>query len=264
MTKKSTILPLSPYIQYLDSLKHSTIFRDFSHYVKDIEKNSFFKNLLDLFPSRISITNYQTQEYLFINESKGEGLTGYPVKEFIKNGMAFFISQIHPDDMQVIANNSFPKILASLNKFTVEEIKQFKFSYTYRFKRKDNIWVKFLQNYVILEMDEDRNPLLLLNFVSDITPYKKDDVVISTLSHNENKNGIMNMITKHFNACINTSGRENEIIRYIANGSKTKEIAIKMHLSEYTVRAHKRNIFIKTKTKNIAQLTSFAFANGII
>lgn len=61
-----------------------------------------------------------------------------------------------------------------------------------------------------------------------------------------------------------TSERENEVIRYIAKGAGTKEIAAKMHLSIYTVRAHKRNIFEKTKTRNIAELTSYAYINGVI
>ena len=78
------------------------------------------------------------------------------------------------------------------------------------------------------------------------------------------ENGIMNMLTKELSSYSSTTERENEIIRYIASGIKTKEIADKMHLSEYTIRAHKRNIFKKTRTTNIAGLTNYAFANGIV
>lgn len=74
----------------------------------------------------------------------------------------------------------------------------------------------------------------------------------------------MDMIIMDSNIDAKTSERENEVIRYIAKGIRTKEIAAKMYLSTYTVRAHKRNIFEKTKTRNIAQLTSYAFVNGII
>lgn len=74
----------------------------------------------------------------------------------------------------------------------------------------------------------------------------------------------MNMIIRHSKVGTKTSERENEVIRYIAKGAGTKEIAAKMHLSIYTVRAHKRNIFEKTETRNIAELTSYAYVNGII
>ncbi|MCE9538436.1 MAG: LuxR C-terminal-related transcriptional regulator [Bacteroidetes bacterium] len=74
----------------------------------------------------------------------------------------------------------------------------------------------------------------------------------------------MGMIIWDSNIDVKTSERENEVIRYIAKGTRTKEIAEKMRLSIYTVRAHKRNIFEKTKTSNIAELTSYAFENRII
>src|ERR1035437_7043219 len=224
MIKKFPALSSSPYIQYFDSFKRSGIVKDFSPYIKGIEKNVFFQKLINLLPCVMTISDYQTQQYLYANETPCEELTGYPAKEFVQKGMSFWMSQIHPDDTQEIANHSFPKLLASLHKYTDEEVKQCKFTYTYRFKRKDNVWVKFLQNSVILEMDEKRNPLLLLTFISDITLYKKDDAVIFTLSHFDKPSGIMNMITQTLNSCTNTSEREKEIIRYIATGSRAKEI----------------------------------------
>ncbi len=215
-------------------------------------------------PYAISISDYQTQEYLYFNETTSKELTGYSGKEFKQKGMAFFRSRVHPDDMNEIANNSFSKLIASLHKFTIEEIKQCKISYTFRFKRKDNVWIKFLQHSIILEINEEKNPLLLLSTSQDITQYKKDDATTFNISHYDCESGILSIITQHLNCCSLTSERENEIIRYITAGTKTKEIACKMCLSIYTIRAHKRNIYEKTKTKNIAELINYAFANGII
>ena len=264
MKKKASLFKNSSYSQYMDSFPHSGIVKDFSHYVKTIKKNAYFSKLLNALPFAMSITDYQTQKYLYVNETAGEELTGYPIQEFIDNGMPYWLSLIHHDDLLEISNHSFPELLASLHKLTAEEVKQCKFTYTYRMKRKDNKWIHVLQNSVILEMDEKRNPLLVLTTVSDITLYKKDDTVIFTLSHYDKPNGIMNMITQTLNSCKKTTEREKEIIRYIANGIIAKEIAKKMHLSINTINAHKRNIFEKTNTKNIAELTSYAFANSIV
>ena len=153
------------------------------------------------------------------------------------------MSLVHPDDLVELVNHSFSKLLASLHPLTFEEIKQCKFSYTYRVKRKDNVWIQVLQTSVILELDETKKPLLLLTFASDITLYKKDNAVIFTFSHYDKQSGIMSKITQMLNACKKTSEREKEIIHCIAMGTKTKDIAIKMNISEFTVRAHKRNIF---------------------
>jgi DNA-binding NarL/FixJ family response regulator len=70
--------------------------------------------------------------------------------------------------------------------------------------------------------------------------------------------------SQELKVCTTTTERENEVIRHIAQGTKTKAIAEKMHVSIHTVRTHKANIFVKTKTTNIAGLTSYAYTNGII
>jgi len=52
--------------------------------------------------------------------------------------------------------------------------------------------------------------------------------------------------------------REREIIRLIAKGLSSKEIADKLFLSTRTVDTHRTNIAKKTKTKNVAQLINYA------
>ena len=52
--------------------------------------------------------------------------------------------------------------------------------------------------------------------------------------------------------------REVEIIRFISHGLSTKEIADKLYLSEFTISTHRKNIFRKLDTKNIAGLVLFA------
>jgi DNA-binding NarL/FixJ family response regulator len=52
--------------------------------------------------------------------------------------------------------------------------------------------------------------------------------------------------------------REVEIIRFISRGLSTREIADKLFLSEFTISTHRKNIFRKLDTKNIAGLVLFA------
>lgn len=260
----SNQLSTSPYNLFFDSFKKNAGLKDFSHYVEDINQNNFVKTILDALPCAVALVDYQTQRYLYINNAAETAITGYPKEVFLEKGVLFWVSLIHPDDFREYANHSFPKILASLQNYTPEEVTLCKFTYVYRFKRKDNVWIKMLQNSVILEMDEDRNPILLLTMVTDITAYKKDDELHFSISHIDKKTGIANMLTEHSTLLKITSIRENEVIQHIASGTKTKDIAEKMNLSIYTIRAHKRTIFKKTNTKNIAELTSYAFANGLL
>jgi DNA-binding NarL/FixJ family response regulator len=58
--------------------------------------------------------------------------------------------------------------------------------------------------------------------------------------------------------------REIEIIKSVAAGKSAKEIADQLFLSLHTVNTHRRNVLIKLKLKNIADLVRFAFENHLL
>jgi DNA-binding NarL/FixJ family response regulator len=57
---------------------------------------------------------------------------------------------------------------------------------------------------------------------------------------------------------------EIEIIRQIANGLTTKEIAEKKHVSFHTVMSHRKNIFKKLNINSASELVMYAVRNGLI
>lgn len=57
--------------------------------------------------------------------------------------------------------------------------------------------------------------------------------------------------------------REREIVKYISNGFKMREIAELLGLSIHTVNNHRKNILIKLELKNLASLATFASENGL-
>jgi DNA-binding NarL/FixJ family response regulator len=58
--------------------------------------------------------------------------------------------------------------------------------------------------------------------------------------------------------------REIEILRLLSNQMSAIEIAEKLQLSTRTVEGHRRNLLIKTESKNSIGLVVFAFQNNII
>jgi DNA-binding NarL/FixJ family response regulator len=60
------------------------------------------------------------------------------------------------------------------------------------------------------------------------------------------------------------SAREIEVLNLVAHELSNEEIASKLYISERTVEAHRRNIFIKTKTKSIVGLMKYAINKGLI
>lgn len=60
------------------------------------------------------------------------------------------------------------------------------------------------------------------------------------------------------------SAREIEVLNLVAKEYSNEQIAAKLFISERTVEAHRRNIFIKTKTKTIVGLMKYAIGKGLI
>lgn len=60
------------------------------------------------------------------------------------------------------------------------------------------------------------------------------------------------------------SKRELEVLKLIAKEYSNQEIGNKLFISERTVEAHRRNIFIKTKTKSVVGLIKYAIQNDLI
>lgn len=58
--------------------------------------------------------------------------------------------------------------------------------------------------------------------------------------------------------------REMEVLKLVAREFSNEQIAEKLFISERTVEAHRRNIFIKTKTKSIVGLIKYAINHGLI
>ena len=57
--------------------------------------------------------------------------------------------------------------------------------------------------------------------------------------------------------------REKEVIKLIAHGKTSQEIADNLHISIYTANNHRKNILKKLKLKNIAELSHFATESGL-
>ncbi len=60
------------------------------------------------------------------------------------------------------------------------------------------------------------------------------------------------------------TGREREIVRYVALGLRNAEVAQRLHISEVTVKTHLNNVFQKLGVRDRVELTLYAVRAGII
>jgi DNA-binding NarL/FixJ family response regulator len=62
---------------------------------------------------------------------------------------------------------------------------------------------------------------------------------------------------------LNLTFREVEIIRLIRDGLTNEEVAIQLHISPFTAKTHRKNVYSKLNLTNVADLVQFANKHGI-
>lgn len=65
-------------------------------------------------------------------------------------------------------------------------------------------------------------------------------------------------------SAVHLTRAELEILRHVANGQTTKEIAAILNISPFTVETHRRNLLQKLGLPNAAALVRYAIENGLV
>ncbi len=105
------------------------------------------------------ITNTQSLTFEYISKNYNSCL-GLDSDELKTKGMRYFWSRIHPDDLE-----NWLKALNDLMEFTMSEIKEedrHKANYTwnYRFKNAQDVYVNLVQNTTPLALDSEGKPII--------------------------------------------------------------------------------------------------------
>lgn len=58
--------------------------------------------------------------------------------------------------------------------------------------------------------------------------------------------------------------REREVLRLVAQGNTTRQVADLLHISPHTVRTHRDNVMGKLELHSIAELTAYAIREGVL
>ncbi|SHF83278.1 LuxR C-terminal-related transcriptional regulator [Chryseobacterium sp. OV279] len=196
-----------------------------------------------------------------------EQFTPYRKKEWLNSDTEFFMNLFHPDDRR--------HIMAA-----------FVFSATLRLQllRAGKTEVRFNYYGRMINPDGEYRWILLQSPLQYINNYeiKASLVVIYDLSHFIIQNmPLLSIIDftdnevqyfKHIDQDLqkidmqkpNITHREKDILKLMAQGFNSPEIAEKLFLSYHTVENHKRNLRKKTNTKTSAELIAFTMNHSLL
>ncbi|MFD2917941.1 LuxR C-terminal-related transcriptional regulator [Psychroserpens luteus] len=236
---------------------YKTIFQSYDkpslqeHIKKIIELDKFLPYSSTFF----CITNTQDLKFEFISKNFKACLGLDPV-ELKTNGMRYFWRRIHPDDIK-----GWLTALNELMEFTLSEISEEKreranYTWNFRFKNADDVYVNIIQNTTPLAFDSDGKPIIGLAHYTVLHPNIKMELNASAKLLNE-QNEYETIYFNNFSQKLLSevvSNRERDVIRLLLQDYSSKLISEKLNISPHTVDTHRRNILKKFNISSTGEL----------
>lgn len=166
--------------------------------------------------------------------------------------------------MIIILQMMFPKLL--FNSYMVEMMMYMIISWfsDFRLQDTDGEYVRLLEQIIVLQTDASGKPWLVMAIcdASSITDTKLPSsgkiIYINTGETIKSFGEVSSLDPSSI-----LSNREKEILKLIAYGFLSKEIADKLNISINTVNNHRRNILQKTGCNNTFETIKFVSNNGL-
>lgn len=209
----------------------------------------------------------------FVN-SVFKKLTGYEPQQLQQEGAQFWFSRIHAADRAVIS-----RIIAGahlqLSHPDFQHLPVPPLVLEYRFQRADERWIWLREYKWIVEFTPEGIKDKILCFLEDITAIKeKEATQLKELLEREKSSHTLLEVAMQYNEKqeikssqngdfnlengAKLTKREKEVLRLLAAGNSTKEIASQLFVSENTIETHRRHLLQKFGVKNSVELIARA------
>ena len=178
------------------------------------------------------------------------------------------LSLIHPEDIDFVIKAEAKASDYIFNVLGSEKITEYKVSYNFRFLTASGNYEYFNHQSLILTVDENGNFSKSINIHTNINHLvQENSYKFSMIGLNGNPSFLnLDVYEKEDESKVlevmNFSRREIEIIKMIADGRTTNEIAKKLGVSSETVKSHRKNILRKSGCSSSAFLTARAISEG--
>ncbi len=211
---------------------------------KDAEQLKLFKKVFAKLNSIVFLFDVINYKMIWVNDAFQKVL-GYK-KSTRKIPEDIMMSIYHPNDRDY---------LKEMREY-LRENKTGTFTAVYKFRDINNKYLWLCTSANIFRRTRNESIFEVVGVSIDLTeqiPYNKNLKVLSKEKLFEINKDQINKITF----------REKEVLKFFANGYKTREIADELGLSFHTINNHRKNIIRKLGMKNLSALVNFAVENGL-
>ena len=218
----------------------------------------FLETLNAVSNSSISIFDLYKRDHIYLS-SRFETTFGWDNKTAEQEGTNYFNSRVHPDDLIELTESGTYFLRLGLS-LPAQTIRKYKAISDYRVMHADGYYVRVVEQRFVLEFDPRGTPWLGL-CIMDLSPFADQDTPYrSRLVNIETGEIFVFPPESKKNELLETSltSREKEILRLVAEGLISKEIADKLYISVNTVNTHRQRIIEKLNVSNTYEAINYA------
>lgn len=235
---------------------------------KGIDLNYFkkrsFDKTLELVINKRLISN---KECIYVHDIASNsiihqlGLKKFLGFEKIIDSVNFRYNLIHPDDIEIV--NRIEQAALRYCKEDHQNCKGSILYITFRYKKKDDTYIKVLRKSTIYEKDISGFPISILMTFTDISFIDNSKQIkwVFEGKHIDSL-GFRNQIYKAYQNFF--TQRETDIIKEIDKGNTNRLISENLSISMHTVATHRRSILKKCNCHTSTELILFCKNNGIL
>ena len=191
-----------------------------------------------------------------------EKVLGYPADTFTIDKL---LNNIHPDD-QIWFSNFEKETAIFLKQLTSEELFDYKIQYDLRICNSKGTYQRLLFQVITIQLYADGGIQRTLSLFTDITHLKENGAPTLSFVNINGGASFINVLPGKklipFKDVL--TKREKEVLELIIQGKQNKEIASILFISKQTVDKHRKNMILKTNSKNSGELIGTALKNGWI
>lgn len=228
-----------------------------------MEEDSALSLILYAGPCLIWILDVRTGRYSYVSKNAAR-LLGYPADAFTRGGIAFLKELIHPEDAAHLWG-LIRKVWNHLLSQKAQQRKGYQFSLDYRVLTAGGKYLRLFEQTTVLQTDNGGNITHLLGVWTDISCCKKSGVLNAAVYSKKDGQCLTYTSADPASACSGKlSRREEEVLRRIANGCSSRQIADELSISLHTVNTHRKKLISKTNCRTTSGLVQFAISHNII
>ena len=215
-----------------------------------------------IYPSSIVMLCKRQHPAIPYISSNVSDLLGYTA-ELVKNlSIEEYFTLVHPDDHKGVKHCFDYMKDVIVNQGAILNPKKFRFVFFYRMRKKSGEYLWIRDEKIVIENHQKRMiGITLLNNFNKDNHYFQVKVELNKYS-NSQLIKIHEFVPRLSKTKI--TNREVDVIRLIDQGLSNKEISESLNISINTVKNHRKNLFVKTNSKNSIELIRFAKNENIV